>query len=178
MPVLPAVPSTISPPGLSTPRRSASRIMYRPARSFTDPPGLRNSAWQRMLQPVSSEAPRKRINGVLPMLPTKPSRTSTADILGFQEVEQQPCDRLGLLLLDPVSGTWDEVAAPHLRAGLGLHALEGAGHLVDAPVGAAGDEQRRDIDGPSGERDQFRDAGGFGAAPIPLQPALEAGSAE
>ena len=34
MPVLPAVPSTISPPGLRSPRFSASRMMWRAARSF------------------------------------------------------------------------------------------------------------------------------------------------
>src|SRR6185295_15606950 len=146
MPVLPAVPSTISPPGFSSPRFSASRMMYRPARSFTEPPGLRNSALPRMLQPVSSDAPRSRINGVLPMLPTKPSRTFMAEILGFQEVEQQPRHCLGLLLLDPVSRARDEVAAPHPRAGLALHALEVAGLLVDAPIGGAGDEQRRHSD--------------------------------
>jgi hypothetical protein len=36
MPVLPAVPSTIRPPGANNPRRSASRTMYSAARSFTD----------------------------------------------------------------------------------------------------------------------------------------------
>src|SRR5882672_12647440 len=156
MPVLPAVPSTISPPGLSRPRRSASRMMYRPARSFTDPPGLRNSALPRMLQPVSSEGPRKRISGVLPMLPTKPSRTSTADILGFQEVEQQPRDRLGLLLLHPVPCIGDQVAAAHVGAGARLHALEGSGELVDAPIGNAGDEHRRDANGLSGKLHHLR----------------------
>ena len=44
MPVLPAVPSTIVPPACSAPRASASSTMPRAARSFTDPPGLRNSA--------------------------------------------------------------------------------------------------------------------------------------
>src|ERR1700756_2080427 len=35
MPVLPAVPSTTRPPGLSSPRFSASRIIWRGARAFT-----------------------------------------------------------------------------------------------------------------------------------------------
>src|SRR6185295_3061436 len=76
MPVLPAVPSTIVPPGSSSPRFSASRMMYRAARSLTDPPGLRNSALPRISQPVSSEGPRRRMSGVLPMAPMKPSRIS------------------------------------------------------------------------------------------------------
>ena len=56
MPVLPAVPSTTSPPGFSSPRFSASRIICRPARSLTDWPGFMNSALPRMVQPVASEA--------------------------------------------------------------------------------------------------------------------------
>ena len=67
MPVLPAVPSTTVPPGFSTPRCSASRMIASAARSFTEPPGFMNSALPRILQPVSSEARRRRISGVLPM---------------------------------------------------------------------------------------------------------------
>jgi hypothetical protein len=44
MPVLPAVPSTITPPGFKVPRSSASLTMAQAALSFTDPLGLRNSA--------------------------------------------------------------------------------------------------------------------------------------
>ncbi len=44
MPVLPAVPSTMVPPGRISPFASASRTMDSAARSFTDRPGLRNSA--------------------------------------------------------------------------------------------------------------------------------------
>ena len=39
-PVLPLVGSTIVPPGLSQPLRSASSIMRMPMRSLTEPPGL------------------------------------------------------------------------------------------------------------------------------------------
>src|SRR3990172_1563554 len=67
MPVLPAVPSTMSPPLRSTPRRSASRTIARAARSFTEPPGFMNSALPRMVQPVVSEALGSRMRGVLPM---------------------------------------------------------------------------------------------------------------
>ena len=57
MPVLPAVPSTTRPPGLISPRFSASRIIWRAGRSFTEPPGFMNSALPRMVQPVAAEAP-------------------------------------------------------------------------------------------------------------------------
>ena len=67
MPVLPAVPSTTSPPGLRSPRFSASRIICLPARSLTDWPGFMNSALPRMVQPVASEARLSLISGVLPM---------------------------------------------------------------------------------------------------------------
>src|SRR5262245_42158734 len=67
MPVLPAVPSTMVPPGRSVPLRIASPMMKRAARSFTDWPGFMNSALPRMVQPVASEARRSLISGVLPM---------------------------------------------------------------------------------------------------------------
>src|SRR5215475_14382131 len=43
-PVLPEVGSTIVPPGLSFPSRSAWSIIARPIRSLTEPPGLRYSS--------------------------------------------------------------------------------------------------------------------------------------
>src|SRR5205814_8037128 len=43
-PVLPEVASTIRPPGLRRPSRSAASIIASPIRSFTEPPGLKNSA--------------------------------------------------------------------------------------------------------------------------------------
>src|SRR5215469_7469653 len=70
MPVLPAVDSTTSPPGLSSPRFSASRIIHLPARSFTDWPGFMNSALPRMVQPVASDARFSLMSGVLPIAST------------------------------------------------------------------------------------------------------------
>ena len=67
MPVLPAVPSTMTPPGFSSPRSSAASTIWRAGRSFTDWPGFRNSALPRISQPVASEARRSRISGVLPI---------------------------------------------------------------------------------------------------------------
>src|SRR5688572_25735316 len=76
MPVLPAVPSTMRPPGSITPRRSPSSTMYFAARSLTEPPGFANSALPRIVQPVSSEACRSLISGVLPTASTKSLRIS------------------------------------------------------------------------------------------------------
>src|SRR3954447_17948868 len=47
-PVLPEVGSTIVPPGLSFPSRSACSIIARPIRSLTEPPGLRYSSLARI----------------------------------------------------------------------------------------------------------------------------------
>ena len=67
MPVFPAVPSTIVPPGASVPRASASSTMNLAARSFTEPPGFMNSHLARMVQPVSSDAWRSFTSGVFPI---------------------------------------------------------------------------------------------------------------
>src|SRR5690606_6201251 len=74
MPVLPAVPSTTVPPGLRTPRCSASSTIQRAARSLTLPPGFMNSALPRISQPVSSLGPFRRSSGVFPTASTKPLR--------------------------------------------------------------------------------------------------------
>ena len=58
---------------------------------------------------------------------------------------------LGLLLLDPVAGAFDEVDLLHVRAGALLHPLERAGRLVVAPVVLARDEGRGLVDGAAGE---------------------------
>ncbi len=70
MPVLPAVPSTTTPPGLSAPRAIASRMIASAARSLTEPPGFMNSALPRMVQPVASEAALSLISGVWPIAST------------------------------------------------------------------------------------------------------------
>ncbi len=59
MPVLPAVPSTMVPPGRSAPRATASLMMYSAARSLTDWPGFMNSALPRS----RSRSPRWRGSG-------------------------------------------------------------------------------------------------------------------
>src|SRR5436190_17264442 len=91
MPVLPAVPSTIRPPGRNSPVASASRMMNSAARSFTDCPGFMNSALARISHLVCSLARRSRIRGVFPMasrtlLATCMSRYLGGD-LGFGEIE-------------------------------------------------------------------------------------------
>src|SRR5262245_13569818 len=67
-PVLPDVASTIRPPGLRRPSRSAASIIARPMRSLTDPPGLKNSA----LAYTGVRIPRvtwlSRISGVQPIV--------------------------------------------------------------------------------------------------------------
>src|SRR5262245_6329034 len=61
--------------------------MYFAARSFTEPPGFRNSALPSTVQPVSSDALRSRISGVLPTESGNPSRTSTGRLLRKRGIE-------------------------------------------------------------------------------------------
>src|SRR5437867_8418421 len=73
IPVFPAVPSSIVAPSRRSPRASASSIIPRAARSFTEPPGFMNSALPRISQPVSSDTRRRRRSGVRPMWPSTPT---------------------------------------------------------------------------------------------------------
>src|SRR5262249_41155095 len=73
-----------------------------------------------------------------------------------QKRKQKPAHFAGLFLLHPMSGAIDEVAADHVRAGLGLHRLEHAGTLIGAPVLLAGDEGRGNVDGAARPGLQFR----------------------
>src|SRR5262245_3702526 len=82
MPVLPAVASTTSPPGRISARFSASRMICRAGRSFTDCPGFMNSALPRIVQPVAAEARLSLISGVLPMAATMSSLTRMGCDLG------------------------------------------------------------------------------------------------
>src|SRR5438309_1740642 len=86
MPVLPAVDSTTRPPGLRSPRFSASRIIHLPARSLTDWPGFMNSALPRMVQPVASDACFSLISGVLPIAST----TSLLNIMSINSPVSLP----------------------------------------------------------------------------------------
>src|ERR1035437_6839600 len=68
MPVLPEVASSRTLSGVRRPERSPSRIMLRPARSFTEPPGLKNSALAWISTPGNWESSFfSRMRGVLPI---------------------------------------------------------------------------------------------------------------
>src|ERR1035437_6050986 len=84
MPVLPAVPSTIIPPGRKFPRAIASFTMASPARSFTDPPGFMNSALPKSSQPVNADAWRSLMSGVFPIA----SMTLAAMLISVQDPRQ------------------------------------------------------------------------------------------
>ena len=70
-PVLPAVASTMVPPGRSLPSRSAASIIERPMRSLIEPPGFWDLELQVQLAGTGIEA-RTCTSGVLPI------RSSTA----------------------------------------------------------------------------------------------------
>src|SRR2546427_5509 len=67
-PVLPLVASTMRPPGLSRPSRSAASIIATPIRSLTEPPGLKNSALAQIgvLRPTDTRF--SRMSGVQPIV--------------------------------------------------------------------------------------------------------------
>src|SRR5690349_23669601 len=85
-----------------------------------------------------------------------------------QEFQHQPRHLFRPLLLHPVAGAGHEVATEHLRAGLGLHLLEVAWLLIDAPIARARDEAGRLVDRAAGEYLQIgvRRAGGAAAIPV------------
>src|SRR6202034_3258023 len=68
-PVLPEVGSTITPPGLSLPARSAVSTMRSAIRSLTEPPGFRYSTFTRTFGVLATPAVTdfSRISGVFPI---------------------------------------------------------------------------------------------------------------
>src|SRR6266550_336355 len=67
-PVLPDVASTIRPPGLRRPSRSAASIIATPIRSFTEPPGLKNSALANTGVRTPCVTLFRRMSGVHPIV--------------------------------------------------------------------------------------------------------------
>jgi hypothetical protein len=75
-PVLPLVGSTIVPPGLSWPDRSARSTMASPMRSFTDPPGFRYSTLASRVGASPLPSRDSRTSGVPPTTSRIESYTS------------------------------------------------------------------------------------------------------
>src|SRR5580704_16926099 len=115
IPVLPAVPSTMTPPGRNAPRATASLIIAIAARSFTDPPGFMNSALPRIVQPVASEAARSVMSGVRPIAAT----TSLTGFIGILWVESMKGRRRRVLRQASALAT--SVALMGLAIGVLLH---------------------------------------------------------
>ena len=59
----------------------------------------------------------------------------------LKKLNEQPADFLWLLLFNPVSGSVKKMDAAHLRTGGALHPLKRTGHLENAPVALAGNEE-------------------------------------
>ena len=114
--------------------------------------------------------------GYLASLGANPDKRRSLSGALLQKFQQECRDLLRLLLLHPVASAIDQVTAEHARARASLHALEGAGELIGAPVALAGDEQRRHVDGAAGEKLELGGEHVLGAAAIPLQAALKAGA--
>src|SRR5688572_21067891 len=67
IPVLPVVGSTMVPPGFKAPLRSAASTIATPMRSFTLPPGLRDSTLASTVAEPSRGSRRRRTSGVPPI---------------------------------------------------------------------------------------------------------------
>src|ERR1700722_19842211 len=81
MPVLPEVASSRVLSWVRRPDRSPSRIMLEPARSFTEPPGLKNSALAWISTPGNSESSFfRRIRGVLPIWSSSEDAGAATDL--------------------------------------------------------------------------------------------------
>src|SRR5678815_2438836 len=99
IPVLPLVGSTMVPPGFSRPSCSAFSIMLSPIRSFTLPPGLKDSSLTSVSAHPSFGMRFRRTIGVLPISWQMLSHTALS--MGFLASD--------LIVYGPVSYT-------HLRA--------------------------------------------------------------
>src|SRR3954453_3250174 len=89
------------------------------ARSFTDSPGFMNSAFPRIVQPVSSDARRSLIRGVLPIASSVLERifigaastasrgAAVAEIIGTAALAPRLC---AVACLDPAARRREEVA--------------------------------------------------------------------
>src|SRR3989442_4324090 len=155
-PVLPDVASTISPPGLRRPSRSAASIIATPIRSLTEPPGLKNSAlaYSGVRSPWVTLF--KRMSGVHPIV----SRTSryalvwagTGASLQRVTLRVAKLDRLEECRGhgDAAASRWREPqplrAADRRRIERGVAArLRHPRRLGDHPTGRVGEQPQHDI---------------------------------
>src|SRR5712692_5611332 len=149
MPVLPLVGSTSVPPGLSTPRRSASSTMATAMRSLTLPPGLSDSTFASTVAPSGLGRRLRRTIGVCPMS----SRTLVA--IGGRLTETASSDvvhRAGgaLALAHAVGQLAKREPIDHARHGLGNLLPQPHQILTVAggpPVAARLDGRARPLDG-------------------------------
>src|SRR3989337_921703 len=91
MPAFPEDESSTILSGVSRPSRSASSIMRRTGRSFTDPPGLNHSAFARIS--TRGGIPRRRVtrsSGVLPIRSRRPLDTLVVKQDGGFRVDAHP----------------------------------------------------------------------------------------
>src|SRR5271155_2722331 len=137
MPVLPAVPSTIVPPGRRRPLASASSTMPLAARSLTEPPGFKNSAFPTIVRPSAAESFGRTICGVLPIVPAKPA-LSCETVMSGPNLPPQP-ESLLLLVAGSASfqitGKRRERSRP--RIGSGACNVRGARVVKERVTGIA-----------------------------------------
>src|ERR1700691_2615172 len=77
-PVLPLVGSTMTPPGVKSPSRSAASIIVSAGRSFELPPGVIDSSFTRTSTPWGVRSRLKRTSGVSPIRSSREFATRMA----------------------------------------------------------------------------------------------------
>jgi hypothetical protein len=87
IPVLPLVGSTTVIPGFREPSRSAASIIARQIRSFTLPPGLKNSALPYTAAEPGASSFASRSSGVLPICSITLSLSNTGISVSFSQIK-------------------------------------------------------------------------------------------
>src|SRR5918999_4519819 len=180
-PVLPLVGSTIVPPGLSRPARSARSTMASPIRSFTDPPGFRYSTLASRVGPRPRPSRDNRTNGVPPTTSRSESYTSIDQAYPLADPENGSGGGVAVLV-DPVEQVGLGLAGGHQRPDQGVvlpgvdlgHHLVGDGEpeAVGVDLGGVGDQGVAAAAQPGGHVDLGGDHR-VGEVPLLVLPALQ-----
>src|SRR5215207_759023 len=145
-PVLPLVGSTIVPPGLSWPARSARSTMASPIQSLTEPPGFRYSTLASRVGARPRPSRDSRTSGVPPTTSRIESYTSMpgsiapARTLGDGvAVGVDPLEQVGLAVGDGDQRAGQGVVLPGVDLGHDL-VRDGAPEAVGVDLGGVGDQ--------------------------------------